>query len=40
MQPTADGNQQYDNDAETVMNHIVGEYNPTGSPATPLGFQL
>jgi hypothetical protein len=31
------GNQQYYNDAQMVINHIVGEYNPTGSPATPLG---
>jgi hypothetical protein len=31
------GNQQYYNDAVMVINHIVGEYNPTGNPPTPLG---
>ena len=33
----ATGNQQYYNDAVLVINHIVGEYNPSGNPATPLG---
>jgi MYXO-CTERM domain-containing protein len=31
------GTQSYYNDAVMVINHIVGEYNPTGNPPTPLG---
>ena len=31
------GNQSYLNDAVMVINHIVGEYNPTANPPHPLG---
>ena len=31
------GNQEYYKDAVSVISHIVGEYNPTGNPPTPLG---